>query len=177
MANDETKSEEGKREELTGHGEISTMPVSIPSRRDMHKPVMGNVVPLIDVDDDDESVNDVETLPVADIESWLGKEEIPTRWIKLRTIDARVLIKAVTEEERRKLRNDAPMIRERKTKQFIKDEEWIQIELVRRNILEPKIPSRAMLEKAMSGEVAYLATEISRISGFRFDSMGSDALD
>lgn len=117
-------------------------------------------------------IDDVEEMPEATIESWLMDARPPEEWIPLKTRRLKVLIRGLTEEERKQISAAAPRKPNKQTRRVEPDQEWINIELVRRCLISPKVPKQDMLLKAMAGDLAHIASEIGRISGFDL----SDAL-
>jgi len=131
-----------------------------------------------------EGVNEeysVDDLPVVRIEEWLSPEaKKVTKWIKLPSRDARVLIGAMTNSEFKKMRNNAPNIKTVQSGGKVKiekDEDWIQTRLIMDNVLEPKITDPSTLEYGLAGDVAFLVMEISKLSGFDVEKAIRDALE
>jgi hypothetical protein len=128
--------------------------------------------------DEEITVND---LPVVKIEEWLSPEaEIVTKWVKLPSRKAKILIKAMTNTEFKKMRNDAPNIKRTLSSGKIKiekDEDWIQTRLIMENVIEPKITDPSILEYGLAGDVSFLVVEISKLSGFDVDKAIRDALE
>lgn len=158
------------------HDKVETLPFKIPSKADKLK---NKVNEVIDEElETTEDAFDIDELPVVDVEEWLGGEvDVPEKYIPLKTRKAKIKIKAMTEAERKELRKAAPKRLNKKTGERVPDMEWINLELVRRCIVEPTIPSRDMLDKTLAGELAYIATEISELSGFGTDTLQRDALE
>jgi len=130
-----------------------------------------------DYDPDGSGEVDIEKAEVITAEKWLSDEvEKPTDWFYLKRFNKKIKIRAITEEERKKIRARAPITFDRKTHKKKKDEDWVMLEMVRVGIVEPKIPDAKMLEKALSGEVATIAKKISELSGFDLDDLMSGAL-
>lgn len=132
-----------------------------------------------DVDDDilRDTVDELEDLPVATVEAWLEDETPVTKWVRLRNRKMKVLVRGLTEEERQDVETKAPSkpVRRGNKRVMEKDQQWINLEVVRRSLLEPQITDPMLLKKALAGELAYLATAIGEVSGFEINL--DDALD
>ena len=118
------------------------------------------------------SYEQLEELPEATIESWLMDPQVPEEWVPLKTRRMKVRIRGLTEEERKGITKAAPRKMNKETKRVEPDQDWINIELVRRCLVKPAVPKQDMLLKSLAGDLAHLASEIGRISGFDL----SDAL-
>lgn len=122
----------------------------------------------------------VEQAPILTLDQWLTPDaERPTKWILLPTRGARIQIQAMTQDDFKKVRRDAPMVPKGKGqgKKMIKDEDWIQNQVIMRNVLVPKITDPKLLNHALAGDIAHIVTEISRLSGFDVDTLMRDALE
>jgi len=130
-------------------------------------------------DIDDETA--VDELPVVKIDEWLSPDaERVTKWVKLPSRDAKILIKAMTNTEFKKMRDNAPSIKSTLPSgkiKMVKDEDWIQNKLVIDNIVEPEITDPSILEYGLAGDVSFLVVEISKLSGFDVDKAIRDALE
>jgi hypothetical protein len=120
------------------------------------------------------AADELDSMPVATIEDWLLSPAPVEAWVPLRTRNMKVKLRGLTEDERRSIEKRAPRKPNKQTKRAEPDQDWINIELVRTSLLEPQVPSQDMLTKALAGELAYLAKEIGKLSGFDLDA--SDAL-
>lgn len=118
---------------------------------------------------------DVQSLPTATIEQWLMDPEPVEEWVALKTKKMKVLLRGMTEEQRQEIQRKAPRVLNKRSKVPEPDQNWINIELVRRALIEPHIPNVDMLKKALAGDIAHLAKHIGRISGFDMDP--GDALE
>ena len=128
-------------------------------------------------DEELEDTEAVDSLPVAKIEEWLDPDaEMPTKWIRLSSKNARVRVKALSQKEFKQLRNKAPVSKNKKGK-LVKDEDWIQNHMVISCVVEPKIPSVSLLENALAGDLTHIIMEITKLSGFDVDSVLRDALE
>jgi len=123
----------------------------------------------------------ISDLPVVKIDEWLSPDaERITKWIKLPSRNAKILISAMTNSEFKKMRNEAPVVKSKMPNGKIKvekDEDWIQTRLIMDNILEPKITDSAILEYGLAGDITFLVIEISKLSGFDVDKAIRDALE
>lgn len=108
----------------------------------------------------------IDELPEATIEEWLINATPPEEWVSLRTRRMKVLLRGLTEQERKAIIKAAPRTMNRQTRKAEPDQQWINMELVRRSLIKPQVQNAALLEKAMAGDIAHLAEEIGRISGF-----------
>lgn len=127
---------------------------------------------LLAVDDDyqtEPASVAVDDLPVATIEAWLMDPEPVEEWVKLRTKNMKVKLRGLVEAERIRIQKGAPKKMNKQTRQLEPDQNWINAELVRSALVEPYIPNQELLHKALSGDIAHLAREIGRISGFDLD--------
>ncbi len=138
--------------------------------------------PLTDVSGEayepDESIE--EQVPIVTLDDWLSPDAVrPTKWIRLPGRNARVLIQAMTQKEFKEIRSKAPMVRSGKGEKgkIVKNEDWIQTQVILANVLEPKIPKPSYLENALAGDVAFLVMEITKLSGFDVESVMRDALE
>lgn len=133
----------------------------------------------ISADDQDtlDEIAELEGLPTATVESWLEDDTPVTKWVSLRGGKFKVLVRGLTEEERAGVEQRAPKVavRRGKTRVMEKDQQWINLEVVRIALIEPAVPDATMLKKALAGDLAQLATAIGEVSGF--DLGMSDALD
>ena len=109
---------------------------------------------------------DVEDMPEATIEEWLVEAKPPEEWVALRTLRRKVLLRGLSEAERKDITKAAPRKMNRATRKAEPDQDWINMELVKRCLLKPQVPNQDMLLQAMAGDLAHLAEEIGRISGF-----------
>jgi hypothetical protein len=129
------------------------------------------------------SETDVEQAPVLVLDQWLSPDvERPTKWVLLPTQNARLKIQAMTQEDFKKVRREAPMVPKKgkgqgQGKKMVKDEDWIQNQVIMRGVLEPKITDPKLLNHALAGDIAFIVTEISRLSGFDVDTLMRDALE
>ncbi len=114
-------------------------------------------------------------LPEATIEDWLLDPEPVEEWVRLKTRPMRVLLRALTEEVRQDINRRAPRKVDKRTKKLVPDQDWINMEIVKRSLVRPKVTDNAMLKKSLAGDLAHLAGEIGRISGF--DTEGGGALE
>jgi hypothetical protein len=124
---------------------------------------------------------ELEEMDVASIDEWLGGEgEVPTEYVPIPRLGKKIKIKALTELERRQIRESAPWTTQRgvgRRQQRVRDSEWIGREMLRRCILEPdftrmdpKMAHKA-LERALSGEIFNLTTRINELSGFDMNDL------
>jgi len=132
---------------------------------------------------DDPVHDEIEQIPVVKIDEWLSPDaEKVTKWVKLPSRDAKVLIKAMSQNEFKDIRKRAPMTpaeakgRDGRVK-MVKDEDWIQTQVILENVVEPKITNPALLEHGLAGDVTFLVMEITRLSGFDVDKVMRDALE
>lgn len=114
--------------------------------------------------------DELDDMPVATIEEWLTSPEPVEAWVPLRTRNMKVKLRGLTEEERKSIQRRAPRIPNKQTRKAEPDQDWINTELVRTSLLEPKVPTVDILNKALAGELAYLAKEIGKLSGFEMDN-------
>lgn len=114
-------------------------------------------------------VEEIESLPTATIEDWLMDPTPTEEWVRLKTKALKVKLRGMTEEERQDIQRKAPKKVNKRTRQMEPDQDWINMELVRRALIEPAIPTNDLLRKSLSGDIAHLAKEIGRISGFDFE--------
>lgn len=148
----------------TDHSTVVTLPADYQTA--------GGAVP-----DPEEWVEDgpsVEELPEATIESWLTEAAPVEEWVAIPRRNVKVLLRGLTEGERQDIEKSAPRKMNKQTKRPEPDQNWINMELVRRSLVKPAIPNNDLLKKALAGELAYLAGEIGRLSGFE---IGGDALE
>lgn len=113
-----------------------------------------------------EDAAEIEELETATIENWLLDDTPVEDWVRLKTRPLKVKIKAMTEEQRSNIEKRAPKVPNKQTRKAEPDRNWINLELVRIGLVEPAINDPMMLQKALAGDVAYLAGEIGRLSGF-----------
>jgi hypothetical protein len=130
---------------------------------------------------EEEAFEDISELPIVKIDEWLSPEaEKVVKWIKLPSRNAKVLIRAMTSNEFKKMRKDAPVVRRSmpggKVK-LEKDEDWIQNQLIVEGVVEPKITDPKILDYGLAGDVTFLVMEISKLSGFDVDKAIRDALE
>ena len=109
---------------------------------------------------------DVEDMPEATIEEWLIESKPPEEWVALRTMRRKVLVRGLSEQERKDITKAAPRQVNRSTKKVEPNQDWINMELVKRCLIKPQVTNQDLLLKAMAGDLAHLAEEIGRISGF-----------
>lgn len=114
---------------------------------------------------------ELEELETATLENWLLDDTPIESYVRLRTRPLKVKIKAMTEEERRNIERRAPKKPNKQTKKLEPDPNWTQLELVRAALVEPHISDPELLLKALAGDLAHLAGEIGKLSGF---DMGTD---
>jgi|SRR5882724_2289062 len=116
---------------------------------------------------------ELENLPEATIDSWLMDETPVTAWVPLRTRKMKVMVRGMTEDERASIERDAPRTMNRQTRRPEPDQNWMNLEIVKRALVSPVIPDNNLLKRALAGELAYLAQEIGRVSGFELgDALG-----
>lgn len=109
---------------------------------------------------------DLEKFEEATIENWLA-DAVPEEWVLLKTRPLKVLIRGVTEAERQSIQKRAPKIFNKRTRQNDVDSEWVTTELVRMALLKPLVPTHDLLNRALAGDLAHIAEEVGRISGFK----------
>jgi hypothetical protein len=122
----------------------------------------------------------MDELPIVKLDDWLSPDaERPTKWVELPGRSSRILIQAMTQKEFKEIRRKAPMIRSGKGEKskIVKNEDWIQNQVILANVIEPKIPKASYLENALAGDVAFLVMQITKLSGFDVESVMRDALE
>ena len=133
------------------------------------------------VSEEEGFVDSVDDFPVAKIDEWLSPDARKiTKWIKLPSRNAKVLIRAMTNNEFKKMRKEAPTTKKvmpgGKVKMG-KNEDWIQNKLIVEGVVEPKITDPKILDYGLAGDVTFLVMEISKLSGFDVDQAIRDALE
>lgn len=125
---------------------------------------------------------EVENMDVVSIEEWLGGDgaPTPTKYVVLARLGKKIRIQALTERERRKIREAAPFTNQRgagRRMQRVRDNEWIAREMLRRCIVEPDFTqmdpkvAHVALERGLSGEIFNITREINELSGFDMDDL------
>ena len=133
------------------------------------------------VNEEEEFVDSIDDFPVAKIDEWLSPDARKiTKWIKLPSRNAKVLIRAMTNNEFKKMRKEAPTTRKVMSGGKVKmgkNEDWIQNKLIMEGVGEPKITDPKILDYGLAGDVTFLVMEISKLSGFDIDQAIRDALE
>lgn len=135
-------------------------------------------VPMSAQDYEDAELEDME---VASLDEWLGGEgETPTEWVPIPRLGKKIQIRALTELQRRQIREAAPFTQQRGTgrrMQRVRDNEWIAREMLRQCIVQPsfmemdlKMAHKA-LERALSGEIFSLTIRVNQLSGFDMEDL------
>lgn len=126
---------------------------------------------------------------VATIDEWLGTDPSTiTKWVSIPRLEKKILIRAMTDQERSDLRKKAPDKFVRSggrgaARKRVKDSEWIQLETIRTHVVQPQIPppphGHDLLKKSLAGELLMVLQEISELSGFDLSDVsgGSEDLD